>query len=293
MDKEAWDASRAPIYGCLTGIELPKDKIEVLPGIALRRIYVDTFGTTMMAFAPPPTSESPHPGPWVAVRGGFAFEARVEVELINMNACDGLVPSTAVWLVAAVLRLRVPAPIRLAVIGNMPFDRMGEHPQEANAVAFESAPHQIGTFSVRRIEASEDELQWLRDMLPVAAQLYHDDRFFRAFSIHDQAQWASTQEMAVVLVWTAIEILFDLASERDKTKAICRALSEYVAVDQRDRDRAYQVIQNLYYMRGQTVHAGRRMAAQDVMQILRLASIAFQRVLIDGGLPPRRVKTVH
>lgn len=293
MTEETWDTSTPPIYGCLTGIELQSDNIEVLPGISLRRVYVDTFGATMMAFAPPPTVKSHHPGPWAAVRGGFNFEGRVEVELANMNACDGLTPSVVVWLVAAVLRLRVPTPIRLAVIGNMPFDRMGERPQEAHAVAFESALHQIGTFTAARTEVSEDELLWLRDMLPVAARLYHDERFFRAFSLYDQAQWTPTPEMGTVLVWTAIEILFDLAGEREKTKAICRALSGYVAADQPDRDRAYQVIQNLYFKRGQTVHAGRSMAQQDVFQSFRLASVAFQRILIEGKLPLSQRETVH
>ena len=99
VTKETWDTSTPPIYGCLTGIELPSDNIEILPGIALRRVYVDTFGATMMAFAPPPTAKSHHPGPWAAVR--------VEVELTNMNACDGLTPTVVVWLVAAVLRLRM------------------------------------------------------------------------------------------------------------------------------------------------------------------------------------------
>ena len=293
MTEKAWDTSTPPIHGCLTGIELPRDRVEILPGIALRRVYVDTFGATMMAFAPPPTPKSHHPAPWAAVRGGFTFESRVEVELTDMNACDGLTPSVAVWLVAAVLRLRIPTPIRLAVIGNMPFDRMGERWQEVQAVAFESAPHQIGTFTALRIEATEDQLSWLRDMLPVAARLYHDERFFRAFSVYDQAQWTPTPEMGTVLVWTAIEILFDLASEREKTKAICRALSEYIGANESDRDHAYQVIQNLYYKRGQTVHAGRGMASQDVIQSFRLASSAFQRVLIEGKLPPPRRETIH
>jgi len=293
VTKQTWDTSTPPIYGCLTGVELPRERFEILPGIALRQIYVDTFGDTMMAFASPPTRGSHHPGPWAAVRGGFKFESRVEVELTGMSACDGLTPSVVVWLIAAVLRIRMPSPIRLAVIANMPFDRMRERPQEVRAVAFESAPHQFGTFTAARTEASEDELSWLRDMLPVAARLYHDERFFRSFSVYDQAQWAPTPEMGMVLIWTAIEILFDLGLERQKTKAICKALSDYVGASRSDRDRAYQVIQELYYKRGQAIHAGRSMDAQDVSQTFRLASVAFQRALIDGRLPLSPRETVH
>jgi hypothetical protein len=103
MTTKAWDTSAPPIYGCLTGIELPNEMIAILPGIALRRVYVDTFGATMMAFAPPSTPKSPHPTPWAGVDGGFTFEGRVEIELTDMSACDGLTPSVAAWLVAAVL----------------------------------------------------------------------------------------------------------------------------------------------------------------------------------------------
>lgn len=293
MTENTWDTSIPPIYGCITGIELPRERVEILPGIALRRIYVDAFGTTMMAFAPPRTPKSHHPGPWAAVRGGFLFEGRVEVELKDMSACDGLTPAVAVWLVAAVLRLRIPTPIRLAVIGNVPFDTMGRHVEEMQAIAFESAPHQIGNFAAVRIEAGEREFAWLSDLLPVAARLYHDERFFRAFSVYDQAQWSPTREMGTVLVWTAIEILFDLGGERDKTKAICRALSDYVGADGPDRDRIYQVIQTLYYKRGQSVHAGRSIDWQDVVQSFRLANNAFENVLIEGKLPPPHTRTVH
>ncbi|MBI4967609.1 MAG: hypothetical protein HZC25_05765 [Rhodospirillales bacterium] len=293
MSRIAWNATEPPIYGCLTGIELPEERVDLLSGITLRRIYVDTFGTTMMAFAPPPMPKSHHPGPWAAVRGGFMFEGRVEVALTDKSACDGLTPSVAVWLIAALLRLRVPSPIRLAVIGNMPFDTNGLPVTQMDAVAFESTPHQIGAFTEVRTVIGKEEFEWLRDLLPIATRLYHDERFFRAFSIFDQARWTPTQEMAAVLVWTAIEILFDLSSEREKTKAICNALSGYVGVDKADRDRAYQVINNLYFKRGQTVHAGRSMGPQDVIQSFRFASVAFQRVLIDGRLPPQQNVTVH
>lgn len=293
MAEEPWDASKTPIYGCLTGIALENENVTILPGVTLKRVYVDTFGATMMAFVPPPTPKSPHPGPWAAVRGGFSFEARVQVELRDMSAFDGLSPSVAVWLVAALLRLCISSPIRLAVIANMPFDTSKENRERLQAIAFESAPHQIGVFTEMRAEATEEQLVWLRDTLPAGARLYHDERFFRAFSIYDQAQWTPTPEIGAVLVWTAIEILFDLASAREKTKAICKALSDYVGVDRSDRDRAYQVIQDLYYKRGQVVHAGRSMATQDVIQSYRLANVAFQRVLIDGTLPITSRGTIH
>ena len=157
MTKGAWDASKPPIYGCLTGVELPNDSVNILPGITLKRVYVDTLGATMMAFAPPPMPTSHYPAPWAAVRGGFSFESRVQVELTDMSVCDGLTPSVAVWLVAALLRLRISTPIRLAVIGSLPFDTLGEHKQEIQAVAFESARHQIANFTAMRIEVAEDE----------------------------------------------------------------------------------------------------------------------------------------
>lgn len=285
MTKEKWNTSKLPIYGCLTGIELPSETFSILAGVSLRRVYVDTIGTTMMAFTAPPAAKAHHPGPIAAVRGGLTLEGRIEVRLTNKNACDGLAPSVVFWLVATVLRLRVPTPIRLAVIANMPFDQMGEHWREVQAVNFESAPQQIGAFTATHAKASEEQLLWLRDMLPVAVRLYHNDRFFRALSVYDQAQWAPTLEMGTVLVWTAVEILFDLSGARAKTKAICRALSGYIAEDQSDRDKVYQVIQNLYFKRGQAVHAGRSIDEQDGMQSFRLAQIAFQRVLIDGSLP--------
>jgi hypothetical protein len=264
---------------------LGDDIVEIAKGVSLSRIYVDTFSAPMMAFAPPPTSRAPHPGPWVAVSGGFTFEARTQINLAELAIFDGLAPRFAIWLVAALLRLQITTPLRVAALCNTPFAPPENEEKKPHAIAFENAPNQLGVFTSMCIVAAEEEVSWLRDMLPSAVRLYHDERFFRAFSVYDQAQWSPTKEMGTVLVWTAIEILLGISSEREKTKAICKRLSEFVGVDRADRDRAYQVVQHLYYERGRAIHSGHLITDEDTAQSFRLACVAFRRVVIDGLLP--------
>ena len=94
----------------------------------------------------------------------------------------------------------------MAVVAGTSFAMMKET-RELWPVAFESATHQIGPYRTDSAVAGDEDLLWLRRALPVAARLYHEERFYRAFSVYDQAQWSPTLEMGTVLVWTAIEAL--------------------------------------------------------------------------------------
>ena len=64
-------AVQLPLYGCLTGIELPLDRLEVLPGIVLRRVYVDMLSASMLAFVPPHCGCIFEPGAAAGATGGF------------------------------------------------------------------------------------------------------------------------------------------------------------------------------------------------------------------------------
>jgi hypothetical protein len=92
--------------------------------------------------------------------------------------------------------------------------------------------------------------------------------------------------MGTVLVWTAIEALFNLWGEREKTKAVCRALADYVGDGKSDRDRAYQVIRDMYGKRGSVVHYGSRVKPREAIQSYQFAKVAFRRCIIEGALPP-------
>jgi len=91
--------------------------------------------------------------------------------------------------------------------------------------------------------------------------------------------------MGSVLVGRAIEALFDLSAECDKTRANCRLLTAYVEHGQSDRDRAYQVIRDMYARRSSVVHYGGRVTVQEAIQSYHFAKVPFRRCIIEDRLP--------
>ncbi len=291
MESSIPDKDALPLYGCITGVALPADHFTVASGITLRRGVFEIFSSPMLAFKEaPPGSHTPPP--WVAIHGGFGFKCRAELAIEDLSTLEGFSPSQAAWLIAALLRLRVDAPVRIAAVANVPLALLPEQ-KDAWALAFEASPYHIGLFRSLRVDVTTEDLEWLSEMLPIAARFYHEERFMRALSIFDESAWSGRVEMGTMLIWTAIEILFDISGEQHKAKAICSSLSEHVAHDAQDRDRAYNVIRELYEKRGRIVHAGREIEAQDFGQSFALARAAFMNVLGRAELPRSRSRTLQ
>ena len=283
------DKDSLPLYGSVTGISLAGEQIHVLRGVALRPGLFDTFSTPMMAFAEPPNGGHT-PAPWVAVDGAYhSFQARVELAIEDLAAFRGFVPSQAMWLIAALLRLRIEAPVRVTAVANVPLATLKER-TDIWPLSFEGAPNQNGLFRAGRVDMSADDLEWLSGTLPVAARFFHDQRFMRALTIFDESVWASRLEIGTIFIWTAIEILFDCSGEQHKTKAISSVVADCVGHDKADRDRAYQVTAELYGKRGRVVHSGRNIELDDFRQSHALARAAFMNVLGRKELPkPRNI----
>ena len=240
-----------------------------------------------MAFAEaPPGGHTP--APWIPVDGAYqSFQARAELALENISVFGDFAPSKAMWLLAVLLRLRIEAPVRVAVVANVPLKTLKAR-ADIWPLSFEAAPNQNGIFRGQRVDVTEDDLNWLCDTLPVALGLFRDQRFMRALTIFDESVWASRLEIGTVFMWTAIEIPFECSGEQNKTKAISLALADCVGRDKADRDRAYQIIAELYGKRGRVVHSGRNIEEVDFIQSRALARAAFMNVLGRRELPKSR-----
>jgi hypothetical protein len=182
------DFDQLPLYGCLTGFTLPVENFEIGPGLLLRRTFVDTFAGWNMGLVVPGAPTNPHPAS-VRDEARSMFKARAELA-ITQTSLDGFTDTTAIaWLVASLMRLQIKAPVRLVVLATMPFDTMADAWQRFDAVAFETGIRQWSEFRDETVQANLEDLLWLRRCLPIAARLYQDERFQRAFSIYDEALW--------------------------------------------------------------------------------------------------------
>jgi len=277
------NSNTLPIYGCLTGITLPIEDFKLMAGINLQRGIFEIFSSPMLAFKEAlPGSHTP--GPWVPIAGGLSLKSKVELVITDLSATKNVSPSIATWLIAALLRLRVDAPVRVATIANMPLASLPES-KNTWAFALEASPHQVGLFNNRQADLAMEDLEWLSNSLSIAMLLLSEERFMRSFSIFDECVWGNRLEISTTLIWTAIEILFGLSEEAQKTKKICSALSDHIAINSSDRDNAYNVIRQLYQKRGRIVHAGRKIEEHDFAQTFMIARVAFINVLAMGKLP--------
>ena len=146
------DFDELPVYGCLTGFTLPVENFEIGPGIVLRRTVVDVHGGGGMFFTAPHRVPTRAGGPLGDMQHGRVVlrdtnqvsQARVELLIFAALPDRSTLPTTVAWLVASLLRLQIDAPVRLSLLGRMPFGSEDAPGQLTEVLGLETAPPNWG-----------------------------------------------------------------------------------------------------------------------------------------------------
>lgn len=267
--------SSGRLFSIITSLTIPDKEISLGSSITLHNRYSYVFSAPMLAFKEPEEPRQHHPAPLMALKSGYSFECHLEVEFSKTEEEYGLQELDTLWLFTAILRLKFNVPIRALTLSSKPLPELLEDPKTFSASIHEVHARQIRLVGDRSKELDLLDIGWILLNFPKMVKLVENERFNRAVTIFEQAQWSDTAHGAATLVWSSLETLFDIGPQRDKTKALCQALSDYVTIDRSDRDKAYGVIQNLAKQRGRFIHAGHPIKNDDAAQILRFGQLAL------------------
>lgn len=262
----------ASFWGGLEGITT-KERHELVPGVFVEPCYGTIFAHPILAVAPPEHPGAPHPAPWFACRGGHrTIEVRCQLYLPADTEPFYVNRAASAWLAAASLRLLLCAPIRLAVLSDMPFEKLSsDWKLQPMLVSMEQA----GSYTVNADLDVSGYLNAWRTLLSAMMVAMRGDRFQRAFSYMDAAWWAGSSAAFLVSLWTSLEALLLEPNTVGIKRSLARNISELLASSPSERDRIYNKVISLYEIRCDSAHGALHPDLGPVEASARLAGAVF------------------
>jgi hypothetical protein len=279
---ELVDPNSLPLFGGLSGVSLEAERAELLPGLELHQTYAHMFAPPMVAFAPPPNPRMAHPAPWhPTLNGGLAETVRVELRLSLDFRPFTLSRVETLRLVAGLIRLLAVAPVRIAVLSDIPFAEVPSSARRPNLWQFET----VTDWPKVSVKLNEPFLELVRLLLQPASLILSDDDVYRAFALADGVWWLPTLSSQMTTIWTAAETLMRPGRMRTGEE-LAKAIRAYIGKSRGDGDRIYNEVTRLYGARGSTAHAGQSPNSDDVRASFLIVREILLRAIAEGARPP-------
>jgi hypothetical protein len=212
-----------PLYALLAGLIIDQP-LEVSPGITLEPVDSRVFSHPMLSVGVQENGK-PSPGPWAQVYGASQHHNCL-VEMQFQTHADKLFPRSpmAISIMLAVIRLSCPKFVRCPVAAGRAFtaENIGAG---LKPVAFELHFPQSGPFDTNSPELTPFEAGLLQRLSLPIAHAFQDVRFYRAYQIFDQAQWCTSPDAALALIWASIEHLLEIGDARSKGDVMAREIA--------------------------------------------------------------------
>jgi hypothetical protein len=249
------------------------ERHELLPGLFVEPCYGTVFAHPILAVNPPPRTGAAHPAPWFACRGGHRnIEVRCQLHLPGGTQPFYGNRVASAWLAAAALRLLLCAPIRIAVLSDIPFVTLsGSGELQPTLISMEQA----GSYTLTAELDVTGCMDGWRSLLSALIVAMEDERFSRAFSYLDAAWWVGSSAAFLVSLWTSLEALLLDPNTVGIKRALAARISELLATSPTERDRMFNKVLDLYRTRCDSAHEALHPDLAAVQESARLAGAVF------------------
>ena len=274
------------LHAGLSGLELAEDFLDLGEGILLKRTYAHQFAPFMLAFAKPKAGK-PHPGPWKAANGGFAFD--ITAELFIPASLEKKYESKVgvARLLVFLLRLGVNPAVTLPAFANASFSALAEIPDSAVKLQpFETERRHfpLGVFGHQVTAAAAT---WVKERWPIAHKLTRSHAEFElAVEALDRGQFVQQHALTLVSLWAALEALFSPSTSElsFRVSALIAAYLEEPGTARLGRQRS---IAKLYTKRSAAAHGKPKHDQQDLLDSFNLLREVLTKMLDSGHVPTK------
>jgi hypothetical protein len=196
----------------LSGLELTVEKIELGEGVLLRRTYAHLMAPFLMAFSRPSPGQ-PHPPPWKAAEGGFAFDITAEL-IIPQRLRQELGERIDIGrVIISLMRFWTSPTIVIPVVSSLSLsEAAGAADNETRFLQLEIESRSFSLEAPEGTAITPDRLKWVKEHWLRAVEMRGRHAELRlAMDALDQGQFIRNRALTLVSLWGALEALFSPA----------------------------------------------------------------------------------
>jgi|GEM_PF-460478 len=271
------------LYGGFSGVTMEQDSLDLGHGLRLRKKYAHLTSPCIMAFARAEPGR-PHPAPWRAAKGGYAFDIEIEIGVPNSKELPGgLSGKDTVWWIAALLRLAAHPYLSVPALSDAPFDAEGVG--EPTIIPFETEHRlfQPPDPTVRNIDT--ETLAWLASTWASSAQaLASNSKFRLALAAVDACAVQGEIGPSLLAVWGALEQLF-MPGRNELRFRVSAHIAAFLEPPGEKRHKLFKQVLSLYDSRSAAAHSASKMAPEPLVGSYVIARNAVMKIIEQGKIP--------
>ena len=274
------------IYAGLSQIRYKGEPFDLGNGVIIRSAYAHLFAAPMMAFSRAAPGQ-PHPPPWRAAQGGFAWDIEVEIAVsLGSKFPGGFDAEQVARLIATLLRLSRYPYLTIPVISDHSFCNAAIKGREPLLQPVEVEGRIVSAGSLELEEIRAEDLRWVRSVWQRTAELLEKNRQLAdALEAVDACTVNGRTSSALLLAWGALEELFAPGSRSEIRFRVASNLAAFLEAPGPGRLKLFSEVKELYDARSAAAHTSRQSDVESLLKTFVLLRNALLKIIKDSKIP--------